>query len=210
VQRSRVSCNRCGFCAISCLAKRIARQSDNHPVASRELGLSAVRWVQGAVKGLFPCLLGLAGQLVQAGQAAPQAAGTHLYTLLFTCCTPAGAAAQHRKVWCHVQIRMLTCTTLYSLVVLVLTQMYSVACASASRLQAIWAQLARYFAAAPADRAAQHCSICLPHAASRIKCPCSVCLLSYKVSCHQWCLQTLQPCLMACLQEIAFATVPMW
>ncbi|KAA6418674.1 MAG: hypothetical protein FRX49_11327 [Trebouxia sp. A1-2] len=52
---------------------------------------------QGAVKGLFPGLLGLAGQLVQAGQAAPQAAGTHLYTLLFACCTPAGTAAQHRQ-----------------------------------------------------------------------------------------------------------------
>ncbi len=55
-------------------------------------------WVQGAVKGLFPNLLGLAGQLVQAGQAAPQAAGTHLYTLLFTCCSLAGRAAQHRQV----------------------------------------------------------------------------------------------------------------
>ncbi len=80
------------------------------------------------MKGLFPGLLGLAGQLVQAGQAAPQAAGTHLYTLLFTCCTPAGKAAQHRQVWCHVQIRMLTCTPLYSLVVLVPTQMYQCLC----------------------------------------------------------------------------------
>lgn len=80
------------------------------------------------MKGLFPGLLGLAGQLVQAGQAAPQAAGTHLYTLLFNCCTPAGKAAQHRQVWCHVQIRMLTCTPLYSLVVLVPTQMYQCLC----------------------------------------------------------------------------------
>ncbi|DBA96744.1 TPA: hypothetical protein ACH3X1_015586 [Trebouxia sp. C0004] len=52
---------------------------------------------QGAVQGLFPGLLGLAGQLVQAGQAGPQAAGTHLYTLLFTCCSPADTAAQHRQ-----------------------------------------------------------------------------------------------------------------
>ena len=61
-----------------------------------------MRLVQGAVKGLFPGLLGLAGQLVQAGQAGPQAAGSHLYTLLFTCYTPAGTAAQHRQVWRHV------------------------------------------------------------------------------------------------------------
>ena len=134
VQRSRVSCNAYGIFPINCLAKLIARQSDSRPVVSRELGLSAVRRVQGAVQGLFPGLLGLAGQLVQAGQAAPQAAGTHLYNLLFTCCTPAGTAAQHRRVWCHCQIKMLTCTPLYSLVVVVLTQMYSVACASVSRL----------------------------------------------------------------------------
>ncbi len=86
-----------GLFSTNCLAKSNSGQSDRQPVAPRESGLSAV-WVQGAVKGLFPNLLGLAGQLVQAGQAAPQAAGTHLYTLLFTCCSLAGRAAQHRQV----------------------------------------------------------------------------------------------------------------
>ena len=90
-----MSCNNFGLFTSNCLAKRIARQSDSHPVASRESGLSPVRLVQGAVKGLFP-------GLVQAGQAGPQAAGSHLYTLLFTCYTPAGTAAQHRQVWRHV------------------------------------------------------------------------------------------------------------
>ena len=52
--------------------------------------------MQGALKSLFPSLLEVAGRLVQAGQAACQAAGSHLYTLLFAAPTTDRAAQQQQ------------------------------------------------------------------------------------------------------------------
>ena len=56
--------------------------------------------VQGALKTLFPSFLGLAGRLVQTGQATCQEAGQHLYTLLFAA-AEFDNAAQRRQVSHH-------------------------------------------------------------------------------------------------------------
>ena len=55
--------------------------------------------MQGALKSLFPSLLELAGRLVQAGQAACQGAGSHLYTLLFAAPNPDEAAQYQQVQW---------------------------------------------------------------------------------------------------------------
>lgn len=65
-------------------------------------------WMQGAVKSLFPSFLEVAGRLVQAGQAGCQAAGSHLYALLFAAPTT-HTTANHQQVCVCVHVRACVC-----------------------------------------------------------------------------------------------------
>ena len=54
--------------------------------------------MQGALGLLFEGLLGLGGWLVQGGQGPPQAAGAHLYVLLFSASHACKQCQQYRQV----------------------------------------------------------------------------------------------------------------
>ncbi len=73
------------------------QQAEQHAIGS--LNGRRIAAMQGALKSLFPSLLELAGRLVQAGQAACQGAGSHLYTLLFAAPNPDKAAQYQQVQW---------------------------------------------------------------------------------------------------------------